>query len=304
MINRFGEYLREARKAAGIHTQQQAVEELEKLGRRVSQALIAQYETGKVNDPDPAILCLMARLYKKDYMELVFQLVQDKYGTCEELATSPLARERWKLWAAALMPFEEVGRVKNLETHQLRAKISLIKQEILTVEGLAEWEKNYPDLEVVWIVASNALNDSGSKILESVIHNMKRNVQMVYFVQKQDIDRGGRFWRLQRTISNLDAGRSDHELKPPVAVPLGEDELGWLNTDLIIANPHWQDHSAGFKYIRRGRGGSSYAMRMSSFELGDMIRVLSRYAGQNMPEDAMERVLPQKANLESIESIH
>ena len=153
-------------------------------------------------------------------------------------------------------------------------------------------------------VVSNALNDSGSKILESVIHNMKRDVQMVYFVQKQDIETGGRFWRLQRTLSNLEAGRSDHDLKPPVAVPVGEDELGWLNTDIIIANPHWQDHAAGFKYIRRGRGGSSYAMRMSSFELGDMIRVLSRYAGQKVTEDAMERVLPQKARFDSIESVH
>jgi transcriptional regulator with XRE-family HTH domain len=304
MTQQFGKYLRDARKAAGIQTQQQAVEELEKLGRRVSQALIAQYEAGKVKDPDPTILCLMAKLYKKDYMETVFQLVQDKYGACDENAKSEVFRERWKLWEAALKPFKSVGRVENLEAFQLRAKISLLQQEILTVEGLAEWEKNYPDLEVIWIVASNALNDSGSKILESVIHNMKRNVQMVYFVQKRDIERGGRFWILQRTLNKSDTSLYDHTPKPPVAVPVGEDELGWLNTDIIIANPHWQEHAAGFKYIRRGRGGPSYAMRMSSFELGDMIRVLSRYAGQKIDEQEMERVLPQKPHFDSIEAVH
>ena len=262
-----------------------------KLGRRVSQGLLAHYETGKVKDPDPSILCLLANIYRRDYMEMVFHLVREKYGVCSEDSNPELSTQRWALWQAALKPFIQTGRVDGLQRFQLRAKAALMEHEVLDVEGLAEWEKNYPDLEVLWIVASNALNDKNSKILESVIHNMKRKVQMVYFVQQKDIDAGGRFSELLRVLSKVESVLSQPDARPPVPVALGENELTWLNTDLIIANPHWRDHSAGFKYIRRGRRGSSFAIRMSSFELGDMINTLSRYAAKTVPED-MEKVLP------------
>lgn len=289
MTNRFPEYLKQARLSAGIRTQKEAVNELGKLGRKVSQGLIAQYETGKIKDPDPAILCLLARIYKRDYMEMIFHLIRDKYGFCESRETD-VDSERWNLWENALRRFEKIGCVDGLEVHQLRAKTALLRQEILNVEGLAEWEKNYPELEVVWVVASNSLNDKGSKILESVIHNIRRDVQLVYFLQNKDVEAGGRFWQLERTLSSS----GETKLRPPVAVPLGEEELGWLNTDIIIANPHWQEHSAGFKYIRRGRAGASYAIRMSPFELGDMISVLRRYAARNVGQDKMDKVLPGK----------
>ena len=298
MSPKFGDYLRRARQEAGIRTQHQAAKELERLGRRISQGLIAQYETGKIKTPDPNILCLLAKLYKKDYLELVFHLVKDKYSVCGDPESVEVTKARWALWEAALQSFKTVGGVPGLEVYQLRAKTSLLQQEILNAEGLSIWERNYKDLEVVWIVASNALNDKSSRILDSVIENMKQGVQMVYFVRGEDIKRGGRFWQLQRTLlaRAQAAEMSKEDFKLPVAVELGEDELGWLNTDLIIANPHWQEHAAGFKYIRRGRGGSSYAVRMSPFELGDIIRLLRTYAANHVPEEEFERVLPYKPN--------
>ncbi len=293
MLSEFGQYLRHCRKAAGINTQQQAVDELRKMGRTVSQALIAQYESGKVRNPAPEILCSLAQLYRKDYLEVVFRLVKEKYAVCDR-ENPELDTERWRLWEASLGPFKRVGKVPELEIHQLRAKASLMRQEILSSQGLAIWETNYPDLELVWIVASDALNDKGSRILQSVLHNMQRDVQMIYFVADRDIEPGGRFWQLQRTLSkSFSTGVSEHAMKIPIGIPLGEQELGWLNTDIIIANPHWQDEAVGFKYIRRGRMGPSYAFRMSSFELGDMISVLRRYAARTVPNE-MERVLPQK----------
>lgn len=294
MLKQFGQYLRSCRVAAGINTQQQAVTELQKIGRKVSQALIAQYESGKVRNPDPDILCSLSRLYKKDYLEIVFRLVKEKYAVCGR-DNPELDAERWKLWEASLGAFDRgVGEVGHLDTYQLQAKTSLMKQEILSSKGLAIWERNFPDLQLVWIVASDALNDKGSRILESVIHNMQRNVQMIYFVDNRDIEPGGRFWELERTLlRSSSAPATTVSLRRPIAVPMGEQELGWLNTDLIIANPHWQDEAVGFKYIRRGRRSPSYAIRMSSFELGDMIRVLRRYAARMVP-DEMERVLPEK----------
>ena len=295
MSPKFGDYLRKARQEAGIKTQQQAVQELQKLGRAVSQGLLAQYETGKIKDPDPNLLCLLAALYKKDYLEVIFHLIREKYSQCLDQEAARITEERWRLWEAALQPLKQVDGVPDLEVFQLRAKTSLIQQEVLNAEGLALWEKNYPHLEVVWIVASAALNDKSSRILDSVIHNMKRRVQMVYFVRGEDVKTGGRFWQLQRTLSKVQSAElAKEDFKLPVPVELTADQLGWLNTDLIIANPHWQEHSAGFKYIRRGRVGPSYAVRMSSFELAEMIHVLRSFAGTQLPEEAMEKVLPDK----------
>jgi transcriptional regulator with XRE-family HTH domain len=303
MLSEFGQYLRDSRKAAGINTQQHAVDELRKMGTTVSQALIAQYESGKVRNPDPEILCSLAQLYKKDYFEVVLRLVKEKYAVCGR-EHPELDNERWKLFQVSLGSFEYVGKVRDLEIHQLRAKAALMKQEILSSQGLAIWEANYPDLELVWIVASDALNDKGSRILQSVLHNMQRDVQMIYFVASRDIEPGGRFWQLQRTLSkSFSGGLGQHASKMPIAIPLGEQELGWLNTDILIANPHWQDEAVGFKYIRRGRIAPSYAMRMSSFELGEMISVLRRYAARTVPNE-MERVLPDKVSAAASATVH
>src|SRR5215813_6717764 len=104
MFPNFGAYLRRARQEAGIKTQDQAAQELRSLGRSVSQGLIAQYETGKIRDPDPKLLCLLATLYKKDYLEVVFHLIREKYAQCLDQTSAKITEERWALWEAALQP--------------------------------------------------------------------------------------------------------------------------------------------------------------------------------------------------------
>lgn len=275
---KFGMFLKEARIKAGIKTQKEAATRLIALGRKTSQGLLAQYEAGKIKDPDPSILRLLAQIYDKDYMEVVFHLIVDKYGQEGGWSEPGVAHERLKLWEAAVQPMGSVDRVEGLDVYQLQAKTALARETILNVKGLAEWERNIPELEILWIVATDSLNDKSSQILESVVHNMRRGVQMIYFLRSEDIEEGGRFWELLLKLDQMNLARDDEKpLYPPLAVPLDKDQLKWLSTDIIIANPHWREHAAGFRYIRRAQNGA-YAIRMRSRELNMTIGHLRRYA--------------------------
>lgn len=274
----FGIFLKEARIKAGLRTQREAAERLTALGRKTSQGLIAQYEAGKIKDPDPSVLRLLAKIYNRDYMEVVFHLIRDKYGPEGGWLEPGVAHERLKLWEATVQPAGQVDGVEGLDVYQLQAKAALARETILNVKGLAEWERNIPELEILWIVATDSLNDKSSQILESVVHNMRRGVQMIYFLRGEDIEEGGRFWELLLRLNQMNLspdGEKPHN--PPLAVPLDKDQLKWLSTDIIIANPHWREHAAGFRYIRRAQSGA-YAIRMRSRELNMTIGHLRRYA--------------------------
>jgi transcriptional regulator with XRE-family HTH domain len=297
----FGTYLREARLKAGIKTQKEAASRLTALGRKTSQGLLAQYEAGKIKNPDPSVLRFLAEIYGQDYMEVVFHLIRDKYGPEGGWAEPGIAHERLKLWEASVQPIEPIDGVDGLEVYQLKAKAALVRETILNVKGLAEWERNIPQLEILWIVATDSLNDKGSQILESVVHNMRRGVQMIYFLREEDIKEGGRFWELQLMLEHMKLRPDDGKpLNPPLAVPLDRDQLKWLSTDIIIANPHWRDHAAGFRYIRRARVGA-YAIRMRNRELNITIGHLRRCAPVafknhpiNQSNDALQIILYEK----------
>jgi hypothetical protein len=278
-----------------------AASRLSELGRKTSQGLIAQYEAGRIKDPDPSILRLLAKIYNKDYMEVVFYLICDKYGPEGGWSEPGVAQERLKLWEASIQPTEVANGIGGLEMYQLKAKTALMHETILNVRGLAEWERNIPELEFLWIVATDSLNDKGSQILEAVVHNMRRGVQMIYFVRREDIDEGGRFWELQLMLNQMNLQPVEGKpLNPPLAVPLDKEQLKWLSTDIIIANPHWRDHATGFRYIRRARSGA-YAIRMWSRELNTTIGHLRRcaaiafkYHPVNQSQDALQIILHEK----------
>lgn len=120
---------------------------------------------------------------------------------------------------------------------------------------------------------------------------------MIYFVRKEDIDEGGRLWQMQLLLDKLNLQPVDG--KPPslpLSVPLTRDQLKWLSTDVIIANPHWRSHASGFRYIRREPGGA-YAIRMSNREMIATIAHIRRHAAHAVKKTdmALEIVLHEKA---------
>lgn len=62
-----------------------------------------------------------------------------------------------------------------------------------------------------------------------------------------------------------------------VDIPLSEEQLMWLQSDHVIANPRRRAEHVGFQFIRRG-GDPVIAFRMDEFDLGIMIGRLRRYA--------------------------
>jgi hypothetical protein len=287
------EYLKLARVDAGITSQQAAADQLRKLLRgsrwKVSQPLLQQYEAGK-STPDPEILYGLAKLYKKDYLEVVFLLVRSKYDIHNEWTRNHLQRERWGLFAKALKRFSTVGEVDaqqaEIEVLQLRAKAALIDSaEILDLEGVAAWESWFPQLAAFWIIAANAVDDQDAEIFNAIIHNLRRGVRYTYFVPAREVDTGGSFWQLQRALAKvLGETIANNGVQ---AVALDDNDLP-LYTSYAIANPHRRNETVGFEYVEVG-GKAALALRMATWRL-KIIQYLVRLAERKGCN--MEHVMP------------
>jgi transcriptional regulator with XRE-family HTH domain len=297
IMRRFGIFLKQAREDSR-YTQHAATNALLKAGTKKSQGLIAQYETGRVADPDPAILYLLAQLYKIDYLQLVHQLICEKYDPGGEWEKPGLDSARLRLWQAALTRFDTVGGVKGLEETQLRVKADLIeKTEILDLRALAAWQMNIPVLEVFWFVVPNFYNDRNVELRNAVIHNMKRHTHIIYFMHTGEEQEGSRFWRRGRSFINY-----DHELTEKMvdtylqAIPLPSDknQPPWLTADYWIANPHWEHQAVGFQVIRQFQNGEihEYGIRMTVSDLAAILDQLGPWTRKNAPHP--EQALPSR----------
>ena len=81
----FGKYLMRLRINKGIKTQADMVVQLSNRGIKASQGLIAQYETGRIADPNPTILRAIAEIYEEPLEKLVQELIVEKYGVTRTL---------------------------------------------------------------------------------------------------------------------------------------------------------------------------------------------------------------------------
>lgn len=108
-LSQFGRYLRQAR--LSTHTTQDEVAKA--LG--TAQSLVYQYEAGVIRDPDPKLLRKMAVLYKIAHVDLVLQLVRDKYH---------LKAREWQLLLLS-------RRLKNA-----RVQVRRLKHEVTQIESV------------------------------------------------------------------------------------------------------------------------------------------------------------------------
>jgi hypothetical protein len=284
------EYLKRARIGAGITSQHSAAEQLKKLLRntrwKISQPLIQQYEAGK-STPDPEILYGLTKLYKKDYLEVVFILVRNKYEVHKEWTRNHLQRERWELFEKALKRFSTVGGVdakkEDIEALQLRAKAILVDNaEVLDLKGVAAWEKYFPGLEAFWVISANTVDDQDPEIFNAIVHNLCRGVRYTYFLPAREAETGGSFWRLQRALAKVPKVGEIVANNQVQAVHLDEDDLP-LYTSYAIANPHKRSETVGFEYVEVN-GKTALGLRMADWRL-KIIQYLVRLAkrkGYNM----------------------
>ncbi|HEU0048142.1 MAG TPA: helix-turn-helix transcriptional regulator [Nitrososphaera sp.] len=274
----FGSYLKQARADARIESQNDAVEALNGIHVNVSQSLIAQYETGRITDPDLEVLLGFSKIYKKDYMEILWHLVKEKYAPPRG-GWSEFDAIRWELWKTGLVRWKEIARVKELEKFQLQAKAALFKEkEVLNLPGVLKWTREFPDLKQLWVVAPNFLDDEDVDVFETVCYNIiKRNVTTIYFVTQADTDKGGRFWSLKERFSKKLGKKAIGHIH---GVPLTRDALTWIQSDIVVANPHQRAEAIAFQYFRR-HGRPTYAIRMDDVDVKVTVELLSRWATTN-----------------------
>ncbi len=278
MGTRFSEYLKQARLDAKL-TQQQAATKVHDLGQKASQGLIAQYESGKIADPDPTILKLLARAYNCDYRRLVLHLVRDKYELDGEWSSPGVNMEVFKLWEAALTPFLKIAGVEGLEADQLRAKAALIKgAEILDLEGIAEWQKRIDPLHEYWVVTPNFVDNYNESIFNALIYNIRRGVNFYFFVLKSDKEPEGKFALLKKSLQRRVPDLRDNFEKQIYGVSIDEKGPKWINADMAIANPR-SPHPIGFAGIRR-EGMPVYGVRMEPKDVENVVDRLSAYADE------------------------
>ena len=75
----FGLFLKLKRLESRSGSQKDVQEILKVKGISISQSILAKYENGSVQDPDPKILRLLAETYKISYEEMIEHLVVEKY---------------------------------------------------------------------------------------------------------------------------------------------------------------------------------------------------------------------------------
>ena len=91
---RIGKYLKKARIEAEL-TQTEVAHRVTALGQYLSQSLLTQYETGRIADPSPKMLRMLALVYGVNFVELVLTVVRERYQLDKE--------EDWKLIESALI---------------------------------------------------------------------------------------------------------------------------------------------------------------------------------------------------------
>ncbi len=264
LIN-FGEFVKSARERSAP-SQQQAVYVLAQAGLKMSQSWVAQIETGRITDPDTPILLKLAEAYGLDFDQLVYALVRDKYQLDDLAQVTALSRERWRTIAPAFRSYPKVGGVEGLEVDQLRAKAQMLESEILHVAGLAKWQKDFPKLKELWMVAQQFQDDKDPALRDAVIHNLGRSVHFFYFVRKTDIDEGRPFWLFLRRLAQDHPSLRNRLQKQIHGIGLDESELRWLLTDFIVANPGDPATRTGFIGLRHDHA-MKFARRMSNLDV-------------------------------------
>lgn len=258
--------------------------------KTVSQGLVAQLEGGRIIDPDPELLGGLASIYGREYEELVVALIREKFDFDDRWRRDPRRQLAWDAFLRALSDprsvqsvLDEVEEAHRSQLRQdlLRGWIAQCETPVLDVEGMANWQQYFHELDEFWVIAPNFLDDRNVIIKSAVVHNLNRGVKYAYFIYGHTTT--DRFHDLQRTLL-----RAAKRATPQQVVAYDLDEIfevenpgqkkasdvrqskRWLSVDYIIANPCERPRSAGFQ-TRRESGSAVEAYRLTDTDLGSLL---------------------------------
>jgi len=281
----FGGRLRQLREEKAPPLKQKEVADAVSFStRKVTQGLIAQYESGKVTLPDASIVVKLADFFEISPGELVFRIaldVIDRYWD-DGVVFTTADLERIEILESNLQKIEPIqGLDGQYEEDVLRSAAGLLEQEvkILDVPALVKWQRGL-DLTEFWVISPNFLDNTNKDVLDAVLFNLGRGVRYRYFVNENDIEAGGSFDILLTTLVRLGA-RADKPLSETKvrslieAVGIQQWLIGLLQTDIIIAFPR-SEEPVGYRSIRYN-AIPTFGVPISREELAIVIGQMNAY---------------------------
>lgn len=270
VLPEFGKFLREARERSNFGSQAHVAAELQKLNVFTDPSRITHYEGGRIKDPNVGLLLALASLYKLDAFELLFRLFVEKYRLNDAVPLKDLRWEAARVATALPRPLA-FGSEPLLASLQLEARIQFLQEpniQVLNVEGIAEWQRTFPALLSLWVIASDFLDDEVPVLTEAVKANVARGVEYTYFI----IDGPNRRARLDaflhRHIYPVCDGHAGRVRPSVVLLPSGANN--WLHTDHVIANAQDRQAAVGFQSLRHS-SKTKYVLRMEQEALKELI---------------------------------
>ena len=238
--------------------------------KKLYQSFLAQLETGKFQNVTPDLLSVIADTYRETLPEVFKEYASRRYG----IDVLQYAQAKFGL---ADSP----------------AKIALLEQEILDIDGLAQWEANIPADGELWVVTVKLLDDRNEKIREAIFKLLKKRCQIIYFAAEPKD-----YTRLQRHLISIWEETHDNTDPTDFAalvtdnmdfVELTDAEIAFMTSSIVIAQPReifksGADADVAQAYLVFGDGlAPDYGLRVRDREaLRDLVtRLRERHKQKN-----------------------
>lgn len=272
--NHFGNHLRDLRTTSGKSQAQLAEDASSGDGRKITQSILAQYESGSVAIPDVNILNQVAKALDVGCGEFIFRVAIDVLENYRE-AGAKLTQSEEELFATWMAVLTKKASThaddENASSAALGSMKTFIRDfEPLDLDDLGKWQKDFRHLKVFWVITPRFVDSANSAIRDAVLCNLGRNVHYYYFIKEGDAEPGEKFYVFLDTLTFEGQFQSPTISRNQIEklihyVNIPRDLAGLMQTDIVIANPRLPD-SQGFRSIR-SKGAPVYGVRIGEEEL-------------------------------------
>lgn len=275
MAKIFHNYLKSLRENKNLSQSQLADAANGKGDKKVTQSVLVQYEAGNVNLPDPEVLKQIAEVLEVGYGQFALRVAIDQVDTYKSAGDFDAREDTcFNIWQTAL----ELSTSQTDGSPGLKSWQEFMRDlDLYDLDQLAEWQSNFENLKVFWVIAPGFIDNANPKIRDAVLSNVGKQAHYFYFVREGDDEEGGPFYVLKDSLKFL--GQQRDEPIPPEyvddyvhAVTFPKKVAGLLPSDIVVANPQSTD-AAGFRSIRR-KGVPAFGVPLDEAELS---RLCSNY---------------------------
>ncbi|MBV9217199.1 MAG: helix-turn-helix transcriptional regulator [Acidobacteria bacterium] len=285
----FGTYLRSVRESRNKSQSEVAVLATAKGTKKITQPFLTQLEKGL--SPDAKTVNQLAKALDVRPGEFLFKLALDLIDEYQQNDVEIDNQDRsiletweaaaFKDWTPALASDRAGENVSVDEVAAgMRSMAEFVREnDVRDIDSLAQWQKEFPGLEVFWVIAPNFVDSSHPQLRETVLNNIRKGVHYYYFIKKGDAEKGEAFYQLLNRLALESRRDNDIALKQEDLekyihyVEFPKEIVGLIPSDVVIANPH-SDAPVGFRSIRSA-GKPKFGVAIDE---NDLSRIIDRYS--------------------------